>query len=154
MDEHVTKSELTSSIAELERKMEKGFSSLEKQISEIHTLIKVQTHTDLEKYDRRYLLREEAMQDAMNRLNSCEFRKACYPIVSEYLDSEDGKIKIGSVIDRHLESKRDNVSRWVHFVRLILGIIIAGGFLYGGGSLIKSNTEAQHQLKQSIEQLR
>jgi hypothetical protein len=152
-DEYVTRSELNSAIIGLEQRMDKGFADLAKQISDLGHQLKNNQHEDREKNDERYLLREETMAEALERLSNQRFRQACYPIITEWIDSTDGKIKIGCVIDRHFAEKRDSATKWIGFAKLIGGILIALSLAYGGTSIVKSNQRTQQALVKAIEHL-
>ena len=150
-DEYVTKLELEATIAKLEQKMDGGFADLKAQIADLAHKIENNQHKDKEQYDHRYLLREENMSEAVAMLGETRFRQACYPVIAEYLGTTDGELKIGCIIDRHLESKRDNATKWINFIKLIAGIAVASGLMYGGFTVNKSNQETQKAMIEFIQ---
>ena len=152
-EEYVTKVEFTEAINDLEKKMTDGFSKLKEQLEQIQHSINLNQHTDMEKYDQRYCLQSRSTQDAISRVGTPEFRKACHPIVAEWTDTPDGRIKLGCVIDQHLANKRDNATKWINFVKLIGGILIALLLAYGGTSIVKSNQQTQQVLIKAVEHL-
>ena len=150
-DDFVTRAELEAAIAKLEQKMGDGFADLKAQIADLAHKIENNQHKDKEQYDDRYLMREETLSEAIARLSLPVFRQACYPIVAEWLDTEDGKIKTGCIIDRHLNNKRDNATKWIAFFKLIGGLLIAGGLMYGGISINKTNQDTQKAMIEFIQ---
>lgn len=150
-DEFVTKLELEKVITNLEKKMDNGFAELKAQIAELSHKIESGHHQDKEQYDDRYLMRDDSLSDAIGRLNNPIFRQACYPIVAEWHDTEDGKIKMDNIIDRRLECKRDNATKWLSFLKLIAGLLIASGLMYSGISVNKTNQETQKAMIEFIQ---
>jgi phosphate/sulfate permease len=142
-DDYVTRAELNSAIIGLEQRMDKGFADLAKQISDLGHQLENSQHENREKNDDRYLLREESMGEAIERLANPRFRQACYPIVAEYLDTPDGRIKTSCIIDRHFAEKRDSTSKWINFIKMIGGILLAIGLIGGGHNIIKTNQQTQ-----------
>lgn len=142
-DEFVTKSELNAALLGLERKMDKGFADLAAQIVALGHLLVENQHKDREFYDERYQMRQDAMGEAIERVGNPTFRRACYPIVSEWLDTPDGMLKLGCIIDKYFAEKRDNTVKWMGFFKAIVATIVLGSFLYGGNTVIKSNQVTQ-----------
>jgi hypothetical protein len=152
-DEYVTKLEMTNALAELRSEMKSGFSVMDMKLNQIINAMELRTHTDRETYDERYILREESMAEAVARVGTPQFRHACYPIVTEYLNTEDGKRQLGCIIDSHFAEKRDSATKWINFIKLVGGIIIAALLMYGGQTVISSNQRTQQAVIEAIENL-
>jgi len=156
-EEYVTKTEMkaevSSAISEMRKEMAEGFSKIEKQLDSIIHSIEVNQHTDQERYDARYLLREDDIADSIERLNNPRVRSAIHPIISEYMDSADGIAKFNCCCDRYFSMKRDSTSKWISFIKTIVAIAIAAAMLYGGNSVYQSNVSTQQKLIDSIERL-
>jgi len=156
-EEYVTKTEMkaevSSAISEMRKEMAEGFSKIEKQLDSIIHSIEVNQHTDLERYDARYLLREDDVADSIERLNNPRVRAAIHPIISEYMDSADGIAKFNCCCDRYFSMKRDSTSKWISFIKTIGAIALAAAMLYGGNSVFQSNVSTQQKLIDSIERL-
>lgn len=150
-EEYVTKIEFERVLSGLEMKVATGFANVEQQLNKIMSQIEIGKHTDREAYDDRYVLREEAMQEAISRVSNPAFRAACYPIVGEYNNTEDGKRQLGCIIDQHLAAKRDGIVGWINFFKLIGGIIIVGATLYGGSTIVESNKTTQQAVLKVLE---
>ncbi len=150
-DEYVTKQEMTLALAELRSEMKNGFSEVDAKLNQIINAMELRTHTDRETYDERYILREESMSEAIARVGTPQFRKACYPIVTEYMNTEDGKRQLGCIIDAHFADKRDSATKWINFIKLIGGMILAAFLMYGGQTIISSNQRTQQAVMQALE---
>ena len=156
-EEYVTKTEMkaevSSAISEMRKEMAEGFGKIEKQLDSIIHSIEVNQHTDQERYDARYLLREDDVSDSIERLANQRVRQAAHSIVGEYLDTRDGTVKINCMIDRYFAMKRDATSKWMSFLKAILVVIVAAVTLYGGNAVHQSNVETQQQLIETIQSL-
>jgi len=150
-DEYVTKLEMTNALSELRSEMKSGFSDVNTKLNQIINAMELKGHTDRETYDERYILREESMAEAIARVGTPLFRQACHPIANEYLESEEGKMRIGCMIDRHLENKRDSATKWINFVKLISGIALATAMLWGGNTVVKSNVTTQRAVIDALK---
>ena len=152
-DEYVTKLEMTNALSELRSEMKSGFSDVNTKLNQIINAMELKGHTDRETYDERYILREESMAEAIARVGTPLFRQACYPIVTEYNNSEDGKRQLGCIIDAHFAEKRDSATKWINFIKLVGGIALAAMLMYGGQSVINSNNKTQQAVIEAIENL-
>lgn len=148
-EEYVTKSEL----AKLEKQMTDGFSSIEKQLDKIMHNMEVDKHTDLERYDSRYLLKQEDISNTVDRLSNPKVRIAAYSIVCEYLNTPEGVLKIDCMIDSYFSRKRDSTTKWVAFLKGLFIVIIAAATLWGGSSVHKSTMETQERLIETMQSL-
>ena len=142
---------MTNALGELRSEMKSGFSDVNTKLNQIINAMELRTHTDRETYDERYILREETMAEAIARVGTPQFRKACYPIVTEYMNTEDGKRQLGCIIDAHFADKRDSATKWINFIKLIGGMILAAFLMYGGQTIISSNQRTQQAVMQALE---
>ena len=150
-EEYVTKLEMTNALSELRSEMKSGFSDVNTKLNQIINAMELKGHTDRETYDERYILREESMAEAIGRVGTPLFRQSCYPIVTEYNNSEDGKRQLGCIIDAHFAEKRDSATRWINFIKLVGGMILAAFLMYGGQTIISSNQRTQQAVMQALE---
>lgn len=151
-DEYVTTKQFTA----LERRMDEGFAEIKALIADLKHAVELERRDDHAKYDDRYLLREESLQDSIIKLNNPEFRKACYPIVAEYICTDDGREKIGNMVSAYMAKTRDSVTKWIEFLKAIIGIIIVISVVYGWTTVIKAQESIrskQEVLSNQIEQL-
>lgn len=152
-DEYVTKLEMTNALGELRSEMKSGFSDVNTKLNQIINAMELKGHTDRETYDERYILREESMAEAIARVGTPLFRQACYPIVTEYNNSEDGKRQLGCIIDAHFAEKRDSATKWINFIKLVGGIIIAALLMYGGQTIVQTNLKTQQTVIEALHGL-
>lgn len=152
-DEYVTKLEMTNALGELRSEMKSGFSDVNTKLNQIINAMELKGHTDRETYDERYILREESMAEAIARVGTPLFRQSCYPIVTEYLNTEDGKRQLGCIIDAHFAEKRDSATKWINFIKLVGGIIIAALLMYGGQTIVQTNLKTQQTVIEALHGL-
>ena len=150
--DYVTRAELNLTIERIDRKMENGFNEVTAAITELRHSIDNTNHALIEKFDNRYLSKEDEIPDTVRRLNSPEVKRACFNVAQEYLNTEDGKEKIGSMITHHIECSRDNLNKWINFVKVLGGIIIGALMIYGGTSVYKTHLQNTAQIKTLTEQ--
>lgn len=160
VEEFVTKEELAKlehgtkeEIAKLEKNMSAGFVKIEKQLDMIMHNMAMEKHTDLEKYDSRYMLRSEDISNSVDRLSNPRVRKMIYTVVSEYLDTPDGALKMRCVIDRYFVEKRDNTSKWISFIKLVAIMVISLLVGYSGMTIYKDNMATQQEIVKTIQQM-
>lgn len=151
-EEYVTKDQLAIAIKDMEQKMENGFAEVGQQLTKILSQMDINKHTDREHNDERYVLKSEAMQDSIARINDSKFREACHPIVAGYLNTEEGKRHVGCIIDAHLSTQRDNVAKWITFAKGAVGLILALAAVYGGNTVVQTQKTTQKALINMIEQ--
>lgn len=148
-EEFVTRTELMK----LEKQMTDGFGSVEKRLDKILHSMEVNQHTDLERYDARYLIKSEDVPNSIERLANPRVRQAAHSIVGEYLDTPDGTVKINCMIDRYFVMKRDATSKWIQFLKLIIGLVVALTVGYGGMTIYKDNLATQQEIVKTIQQM-
>ena len=93
------------------------------------------------------------MAEATARVGTPQFRQACYPIVTEYLNTEDGKRQLSCIIDSHFAEKRDSATKWINFIKLVGGIIIAALLMYGGQTIVQTNLKTQQTVIEALRGL-
>ena len=152
-DEYVTKLEMTNALAELRSEMKSGFSVMDMKLNQIINAMELKGHTDRETYDERYILREETMAGAVARVGTPQFRQACYPIVTEYLNTEDGKRQLGCIIDSHFAEKRDSATKWINFIKLVGGILLGAMMLWGAQTIVQTNLKTQQTVIEALHGL-
>lgn len=155
VDEHyVTHGELQRVVYELKEDMNTNFNQIKAMITEVQTKVEEKRRDDKDKYDDRYLLKKEAMQEAISRVATPEFRKGCYPIVAEYLCTDEGQMKVNSMIRAYMEGGRDSMSKWMGFIRMVVSAALILLAIYGGGTIYRGQKDierSQAGIQQSID---
>ena len=132
--------------------MDSGFANLEKSIMELKHIVEMDRKTDNEKYDDRYLLNDDFHQTLVMGLSHPEVRNAIYSATSDFLCSENGRMKFEHLANRYLDKKRDNISAWSAFwtktVRVIAVIALLAVIVYGGILNNQNNNILENQQKQ------
>lgn len=149
MAEFVTHDQL----AELERKMTSGFEGLRSQLTSIEHALETSRLESQAASDARYVKRDELCTLIAQNLDNPNYRRKCHSIASEYLDTEDGKDKIGRVIGHYLNDQRDSISKWIQFIKLVGGVIVFVSLIYGGSSFMKTQRITQKTMNSIIQNL-
>lgn len=148
----VSRQEFQKGMSDMERKMDSGFANLEKSIMELKHIVEMDRKTDNEKYDDRYLLNDDFHQTLIMGLVHPEVKNIIYSIASDFLCSENGKMKFKHLADTYLDKKRDDISAWstfwTKFVRVILIIALLAMIVYGGILNNQNNNILANQQKQ------
>ena len=148
----VSRQEFQKGMSDMERKMDSGFANLEKSIMELKHIVEMDRKTDNEKYDDRYLLNNDFHQTLVMGLSHPEVRNAIYSATSDFLCSENGRMKFEHLANRYLDKKRDNISAWSAFwtktVRVIAVIALLAMIVYGGILNNQNNNILENQQKQ------
>ena len=153
-NDFVTKTELGAVMSEFELKMQAGFTKLEQQIAELRNALVVSQLESDKAADVKYLSRKDSMENAMQRLNDPTYRRACHVIANEYVASEEGRERMGCVIDSYISSKRDNATKWITFLKTAAALVIAVVVAYGGNTIIEAQKSNQKALTTLIETLK
>lgn len=136
----------------MERKMDSGFANLEKSIMELKYIVEMDRKTDNQKYDDRYLLNDDFHQTLVMGLSHPEVKNVIYSITSDFLCSENGKMKFEHLANSYLDKKRDAVSAWsafwAKFVRVVSIIALLAMIVYGGILNNQNNNILENQQKQ------
>ena len=148
----VSRQEFQKGMSDMERKMDSGFANLEKSIMELKHIVEMDRKTDNEKYDDRYLLNDDFHQTLIMGLVHPEVKNVIYSATSDFLCSENGKMKFKYLADRYLDKKRDNISAWSAFwtktVRVIAVIAFLAMIVYNGMLNNQTNNILENQQKQ------
>ena len=148
----VSRQEFQKGMSDMERKMDSGFANLEKSIMELKHIVEMDRKTDNEKYDDRYLLNDDFHQTLVMGLSHPEVRNAIYSATSDFLCSENGRMKFEHLANRYLDKKRDNISAWSAFwtktVKVIAVIALLAVIVYGGILNNQNNNILENQQKQ------
>ena len=148
----VSRQEFQKGMSDIERKMDKGFANLEKSIMELKHIVEMDRKTDNEKYDDRYLLNDDFHQTLVMGLSHPEVKNIIYSATSDFLCSENGRMKFEYLANRYLNKKRDDISAWSAFwtktVRVIAVIAFLTMIVYGGILKNQTNNIVENQQKQ------
>ena len=148
----VSRQEFQKGMSDMERKMDSGFANLEKSIMELKYIVEMDRKTDSQKYDDRYLLNDDFHQTLVMGLAHPEVKNVIYSATSDFLCSENGKMKFKYLADRYLDKKRDNISAWSAFwtktVRVIAVIAFLAMIVYNGMLNNQTNNILENQQKQ------
>ncbi|MDY0388336.1 MAG: hypothetical protein RBT65_14700 [Methanolobus sp.] len=148
----VSRQEFQKGMSDMERKMDSGFANLEKSIMELKHIVEMDRKTDNEKYDDRYLLNDDFHQTLIMGLVHPEVKNVIYSATSDFLCSENGKMKFKHLADSYLDRKRDDISAWSAFwtktVKVIAVIALLAVIVYGGILNNQNNNILENQQKQ------
>lgn len=132
--------------------MDSGFANLEKSIMELKHIVEMDRKTDNEKYDDRYLLNDDFHQTLVIGLSHPEVKNVIYSATSDFLCSENGRMKFEYLANRYLDKKRDDISAWSAFwtktVKVIAVITLLAMIVYGGILNNQNNNILENQQKQ------
>lgn len=132
--------------------MDSGFANLEKSIMELKHIVEMDRKTDNEKYDDRYLLNDDFHQTLIMGLVHPEVKNVIYSATSDFLCSENGRMKFEHLANRYLNKKRDDISAWSAFwtktVKVIAVIALLAVIVYGGILNNQNNNILENQQKQ------
>ncbi|MDY0387409.1 MAG: hypothetical protein RBT65_09840 [Methanolobus sp.] len=148
----VSREEFQKGMSDMERKMDSGFANLEKSIMELKYIVEMDRKTDNQKYDDRYLLNDDFHQTLILGLAHPEVKNVIYSVTSDFLCSENGRMKFEHLANRYLDKKRDDISAWsafwTKFVRVISIIALLAMIVYGGILNNQNNNILENQQKQ------
>lgn len=148
----VSRQEFQKGMSDMERKMDSGFANLEKSIMELKHIVEMDRKTDNEKYDDRYLLNDDFHQTLVIGLSHPEVKNVIYSATSDFLCSENGRMKFEYLANRYLDKKRDDISAWSAFwtktVKVIAVITLLAMIVYGGILNNQNNNILENQQKQ------
>ena len=148
----VSRQEFQKGMSDMERKMDSGFANLEKSIMELKHIVEMDRKTDNEKYDDRYLLNDDFHQTLVMGLSHPEVKNVIYSATSDFLCSENGRMKFEYLANRYLDKKRDDISAWSAFwtktVRVIAVIAFLAMIAYNGMLNNQTNNILENQQKQ------
>jgi hypothetical protein len=148
----VSRQEFQKGMSDMERKMDSGFANLEKSIMELKHIVEMDRKTDNQKYDDRYLLNDDFHQTLVMGLSHPEVKNVIYSATSDFLCSENGKMKFEHLANSYLDKKRDDISAWSAFwtktVRVIAVIAFLAAIVYGGILNNQNNNILENQQKQ------
>ena len=148
----VSRQEFQKGMSDMERKMDSGFANLEKSIMELKHIVEMDRKTDNEKYDDRYLLNDDFHQTLIMGLVHPEVKNVIYSATSDFLCSENGRMKFEYLANRYLNKKRDDISAWSAFwtktIRVIAVIAFLAMIVYSGMLNNQTNNILENQQKQ------
>lgn len=131
----------------LEKKMDAGFSAVEKQIAELAHKIEVGEHITFEKADQRYRRRGELLQDATSLFGEQQFVDRCNQLIGTYLLSPDGMRDLRECFGKIVQEGRDNVTKWISAAKIIAGAVAALVLGYLGINLMQSQSAILEMMK-------
>jgi hypothetical protein len=70
---------------------------------------------------------------------------------NDWAKSDDGKQHIKDVICQYLTNSRDNAVKWIQFAKLLMGVILTGGAVWFGVTIM-NNQQAIATLINTLKQ--
>lgn len=128
---------------ELERKMEEKLSEIALKLEQLTNTINNKDNDFLRIADTRYRKQENMVSDTTIILARPEIKERCYELARQALVQPESKVILKSFYSEFMNDGRDNLTKWINFVKLIAGIAVLAGFIYGGNSVVKSNQTTQ-----------
>ena len=148
----VSREEFQKGMSDMERKMDSGFANLEKSIMELKHIVEMDRKADNQKYDDRYLLNDRFHQTLIMNLTHPEVKNVIYSVTSDFLCSENGRMKFEHLANKYLNKRRDDISAWSAFwtktVRVIAVIAFLTMIVYSGILSNQNNNILENQQKQ------
>jgi hypothetical protein len=130
--EFVTRDELVSFTADIREditELKNSISELSKAIIKLEHILDKNALVLREENDKRYLIREDMVQDAISVLDNPEFSKHAEDFVADTIVKDKARKSIECVISGFIAKGRDNAMKWWNFIRII-GVAIAGFLVY------------------------
>lgn len=141
-------------VNEIEKSVAAGFSKISLELEKINNSISLQAANNQIEFDKRYSTRSEALENAMSRLDNPEYCKKLFSVMDDWAESDHGCEKLSKAYSYFIDKGRDNATKWINFVKLILGIAISFTAVYGGGAIVKTqkdNQKAMSAIMQTLE---
>lgn len=141
-------------VNEIEKSVAAGFSKISLELEKINSSINMQSRDSQIEFDKRYSKRSEDMENAMRRLDNPEYCNKLYSIIDGWAESDRGCEKLSKAYGYCIEQSRDNATKWINFIKLVLGIAISFTAIYGGGTIVKTqkdNQKAMSAIMQTLE---
>lgn len=145
--EPISRIEVVNMLLELKEEIR---DPIRKDIADLKDALAKGRAEDLQKYDNRYVQASRSTQDALSRISDDKFAVACFPIVSKYLDTGDGKTKVTTIMDEHICSKRDSATKWIDFGKA-LGVIVVMALMFYNQMAVLSNQKTVLSNQKQIE---
>lgn len=141
-------------VNEIEKSVANGFSDVKLELEKISNSIALQAANNQIEFDKRYSTRSDDMENAMRRLDNPEYRKKLSYVFDDWAESDHGCEKLSKAYSYFIDKGRDNATKWINFIKLILGIAISFTAIYGGGTIVKTqkdNQKAMSAIMQTLE---
>lgn len=137
---------------ELERKMDQRFSEILMKIQELTNAIENKDSDFLQVADMRYRKQENMVNDAMAILARPDVKERLHETARQALVQSETKVILKSIYCEFFNDSRDNLTKWINFLKLIAGAVIVGSLFYGGNSVVKSNQTTQRAVIEMLQQ--
>lgn len=128
MGEFVTQQQFGELMAE----MRTGFQRVEGLIGELKSQQQLDAATQQQEFDRRYRMVDAQLKETLVILDDPCVRKKSFQIIDEYMRTEDAERSISEVQRKLMRTARDETSKWINFVKAIVGIAAVGITVYFG----------------------
>ena len=117
---------IRSDIAEIK----KSINALNTAIDNLSHRLELTSKNNIIENDARYCKKDEMVNSAILLLNNQEFRKRCNEVVDSALNTEQCKDTLRAHFSAFVKESRDNMSRWMEFLKLVVSMISGGAITY------------------------
>lgn len=117
---------IRSDIAEIK----KSINALNTAIDNLSHRLELTSKNNIIENDARYCKKDEMVNSATLLLNNQEFRKRCNEVVDSALNAEQCKDTLRAHFSAFVKESRDNLSKWMDFIKLVASMISGGAITY------------------------
>lgn len=135
---------------DLKEEMAEGFAEIRKSQADLDHKLEMMIATLKSQNDERYAQQKDEMSKALLRLDDPVFITKAMNVCDHWVATERGKDAIIKVIHQCFNDTRDGASKWISFVKLIVGTGLSVFVAYLGITIINS----QKALALLVEQIK
>jgi hypothetical protein len=117
---------IRSDIAEIK----KSINALNTAIDNLSHRLELTSKNNIIENDARYCKKDEMVNSAILLLNNQEFRKRCNEVVDSALNTDQCKDTLRTHFATFVKESRDNLSKWMDFIKLLASMISGGAITY------------------------
>jgi hypothetical protein len=117
---------IRSDIAEIK----KSINALNTAIDNLSHRLELTSKNNIIENDARYCKKDEMVNSAILLLNNQDFRKRCNEVVDSALNTEQCKDTLRAHFSAFVKESRDNLSKWIEFIKLVASMISGGAITY------------------------
>jgi hypothetical protein len=117
---------IRSDIAEIK----KSINALNTAIDNLSHRLELTSKNNIIENDARYCKKDEMVNSAILLLNNQDFRKRCNEVVDSALNTEQCKDTLRAHFSAFVKESRDNLSKWIEFIKLVASMISGSAITY------------------------
>jgi hypothetical protein len=110
--------------------IKKSINALNTAIDNLSHRLELTSKNNIIENDARYCKKDEMVNSAILLLNNQVFRKRCNEVVDSALNTEQCKDTLRAHFSAFVKESRDNLSKWIDFIKLVASMISGGAITY------------------------